>query len=673
MIGANSPNHNVVITGAPVGTSLLDPTSWTTWRTFIGSSGSPKVYGNMVETTDGKAIISYIDGTSAYIAYADTIAGVLAGTDSFGAGTELKASISYAQTSINLVQGKLRMAISYWDTGTSKLVCEYWADSDGTGADLAYVGMIATDLWSESSFEGPASGGILGHIQELTATSWVLNVPYGYYISLAGPGKWFYTLNAGSTWNIGAINSWGGPGNHLNSTGPSILKLTDTSFVAGWEASSGQRWLEYITESGATRTDDTDWGTGWDAIGGDPHSVGFCTFNGEDYMACGDGGGGYNLYRLAADTPDITNIVDYEDWEYITSIASDEVDQPTFLLTDSALILQHSKSDDLISGAGTTTIDIPLRVKRIEINRNRGMASSLTLTLDNKDGLYSPDKAGSDWYNVLFPNVGIYIEQGYGTDLIRTFTGTIDDVKMTTFPHEMVLSCRDGTKAALDKIITAVTYTSKSPEYMFSALATAAGFTSVTTDASGLVIAEKTFTLESYADAFSWLADLAGYIWYCDENGAIYFKDDTVVVGASQYTYHEGQDIVSLGYTISDKDLYAKVVVMGDGVSAETAYISAAYYNIPAAKVQYIQAPECTTEAECQAIADRAELLMRRRDRICEFVAVANPYLQIGDCITVEETSTTISEIYRITDLQFTMSPDGGFLMSITCYHYSAA
>jgi hypothetical protein len=114
-------------------------------------------------------------------------------------------------------------------------------------------------------------------------------------------------------------------------------------------------------------------------------------------------------------------------------------------------------------------------------------------------------------------------------------------------------------------------------------------------------------------------------------------------------------------------------VVIGKDVVATANYISAAYYNIPADKILWLQAGEATTLAACQAIANKAEYQMRCRDRICEFACIGNPYLQIGDIIQVTETTTTISELYRITDIQSTQSPDGGYIMQITCYHYAAA
>lgn len=101
--GANAHNHLITISGAPIGASLLDPTSWTTWRTYVGDSPT-RMYGNMTETTDGRAVIGYIESNKAYVAFASSVTGVLAGTATFGAGAEIRAA-KYGQTSLSLIDG----------------------------------------------------------------------------------------------------------------------------------------------------------------------------------------------------------------------------------------------------------------------------------------------------------------------------------------------------------------------------------------------------------------------------------------------------------------------------------------------------------------------------------------------------------------------------------------
>lgn len=327
---------------------------------------------------------------------------------------------------------------------------------------------------------------------------------------------------------------------------------------------------------------------------------------------------------------------------------------------------------------------ISLPVEAISISRNKNMASALTVSIDNKNGVWSPDGVTNP--QVLWPNSKVIIKQGYGESLVTTFTGMIDKVDMSTFPQNIKIICRDNLKRALDQTITntdvgsmhVLTYLNQTVEFIFVDLCRFAGITTGTIGETGITLAEKTFSWESYADCFSWLADISGFEYGADELGAVYFrKDEITAAPTTNYIYKEGEDIISLGYTIDDDNIYYKVAVYGKSsdadehtVFASADYSSRSYYNVLDQKIMKIDAAEADTVSKCQAIADQAVKLMSSRVRACQFEAVANPYLQVGDYIQVIESSTTISELYRVTDFSTNMTAKG-YTMSITCYHHS--
>jgi hypothetical protein len=141
------------------------------------------------------------------------------------------------------------------------------------------------------------------------------------------------------------------------------------------------------------------------------------------------------------------------------------------------------------------------------------------------------------------------------------------------------------------------------------------------------------------------------------------------------WIFSEGQDVVKLDYTIDDKDLYYSILVQGasaedeSAIEASASYISREYYNVLEQKTLIVSASQIKDLATCQTIADRNEVLMRSRPRYTEFGAVANPWLDTGDCCQVIESSTTISEIYRPLSEIITMEPDTGFIMQLGAYH----
>lgn len=695
MIGANKPSFEVTI-----GTSTIDaddPTKWSEER-LVENYG----YGNVCPTKNNGAIVSYVDGTAVKVALAYSMGGILTGTESFGTGAVIKSSVANARTSMNLIDNILYLAISFTDpTVPNVLRAELWTDETGLGTSFAKMSDISTRLHNATSYSIGTCGAVMTAVEKLGNGNLVILTPY--LVDIFGNGGFYdgqqahYSSDNGATWTNGARHWHGASSGNCTSACGAIAHISDSSFITTYRAGLNNYYIYTWTNSGALVEGQTvindggvntwtgAWGTYTPA-----YRESFFVIGDELYMRHGNYTVSDNYVRKYVGTmpPTAAGIANCDNWEIVLQYSAPS-GSTSHTVVSGIYAISSSHSGNAIYVLGITASVSGVPVKSINISRNKNMAASLELSIDNKNGEWSPDNTVHP--NVLWPNTTVTVSQGYGDNKIITFTGLIDSIEMSTFPQEIKLSCRDYLKKALDQIVTMpwgdgyshnLTYWDRTPEWIFADLCGKCGLIVVTAETTGITINEITFSWCSYADAFQQLAEMVGgYEFGCDESGQAYFRKEEITDSpTTNYTFREGEDIISLGYTIDDADISHKVAVYGQSaedengethtVFAAAEYPSRTYYNVLPQKFCKVDASELKTAAQCQAVADETVRLMSSRVRICQFSAVGVPWLQVGDYIQVIESSTTISEMYRITDLSTTMS-DSGYTMSITCYHHS--
>ncbi len=498
-----------------------------------------------------------------------------------------------------------------------------------------------------------------------------------------------YSDDNGQTWTTQCLNrSWTSPCKGPRFTNIAVFNGSLYAEFAGWDTFQNVG-VFYSHDDGAT------WG--------------FTRKSSTIWEGCFWGSDGYNYYThqpswlnnfiqlyRRPDTDDVgdgTGMFDVStNWELLRDTVPFQSGNECVWITENHWIAVVASGQ--VNGIGKVTIwgveeeVISIPIKSITVDRSKGSASQATVVLDNMGGIYAPDPEG-EWHQVIWPNNTVEICLGYGAEQQLVFTGFIDELTMSSYPAEISFTARDYSKLALDQMVQTtiggvttytITYTNRTPEYVFHDLSVKAGFGNIFTEVSGLTIEEITFSQEMYADAFQRLAELVSFEWFCDETGAVYFRRAVEPDPAATYVFREGEDIFSLDYTISDAEIYADVVVMsqdaeGNGLAAVQATNMNPYYKLPPQKTLIIQATDlAATEEQCRELAVTAANALKPKPRQVSFVVVGMPYLQIGDCLQVIESSSTISEIYRVFELTHQMSADGSpvFATTIKCYHYAA-
>ena len=689
-IGDNRPVAEVVIGGGSI-YNWLYPTD-----TIYPDSVATVKMPSFTILANGNVLYMYSYEGDLYQNTIDDIGAFIGGDDTATTrGSAILTGKDYLDACVFMApDGELYFVASYLQSGTDQLAkVEIYHSDLGDGSDWSLHSLVYSYDWSSlsSTTTSYADDWVNVTIPYFTdAGDWILAYPnYTSYSGLVSAIKTISkSLDGGVTWSIKysfeGTSTTSRLAKSINSR--NIIGFKDRVYLVGAKGygTAGKFEIYETADDGETWTvcvDSTV--TAWDAL--HPFSVYFTMASDANGLYLIDGQG--NIYYT---TSYPTNITDFIALDNTIRIDTNEA-YSLFSYSDTSNIYLMTMGRIGVEDGGLTLdtnmitkvslIKNELQAKAIQISRSKGMAGNLTIEFDNKDGILAPD--GETNPALLWPNKEVIVKQGYGTELIQTFKGLIDSISMSTFPQSITINARDKMKALLDHYVRdssfnyVVTYTAQTVEAIWQDLITKAGLTYGTVETTGITLAEKVFSWESYADAISWLDEIAGFETYCDEFGIMHFvldgRPETVTVA---YEFDEGVDIIQLGYDIDDKDLYYAVVVYGKDANDAVVYYAATlpqavYWNIPSGKVMRIDAPDADTEAKCQAIADKAIYLMQTRARQVRFSTIGIPHLQRGDFIQVTEASSTISEIYRITDIS-TSQDSSGYRMELTCYYHAA-
>jgi len=772
-VGENRPAAEVEITGVPSGKYQWETA--TDWKT---PSTTYKEYGvSVAKKANGKLIVCNSVNNTIYEAECTNVDD-LTGMDNsaYGWVSTGLSSLSHAWACVWNLDGGLYMTFS--DAGAPSEAPArqlIYKSPSGNGGDWELYSTVQSLSYS------PVSQEYASHALNLTGIPVVLDS--GRWVMVAG--KWriytvstytFFMQNAyirtsddnGITWTDRyMLSAYVSPNDYYGSVSKNI-----------WVSPAGNLYACYVvgiagapfkllksTDNGTTWTKvwevnayDEFWNVAYYFTVADNKLGGFILLVGAlNSGTCK----AYNFADPDTDCTAYTLIRDLPDWgSFVTG-----GDNSCAVAIDNKLIYTRKYA---VLGISAETYR--LQVKSVDVDMTKGAASQATVVIDNKNGVYSPDKEG-EWQEVIWPNTVVTVKLGYGLTQQEVFKGLIDTITMKAGPpQEIEFTCRDYLKLALDQLVRAwwvdhyaytVEYQGQTAEYIFRDLAIKAGWQDedVFTGISGITIESITFTHESYADAFQRLCELCGFEYYCDESGKLYFyyatdrqpaitaaptvltgtaytaiavipaghpmSDNSVIVtnsdGTVTYTkdidytvrlggstgnaaicrtagstipsgatvlvscvyaawvFREGEDIFSLDYTISDQDVYDHIIVISqdaDGVFCRGDVDGAAadYYNILGGKVLIVEAGDlASSNAQCLSIAERTDAASLTKVRQASFSAVGNPYIQVGDCIQVIESSSTISEIYRVFSLRHIMSATDGFRTELQTYHYGYA
>ncbi len=178
----------------------------------------------------------------------------------------------------------------------------------------------------------------------------------------------------------------------------------------------------------------------------------------------------------------------------------------------------------------------------------------------------------------------------------------------------------------------------------------------------------------TYMEAIREVCNFTGFKFYIDEDGKAHFTARYSAVPSS-YTFSEGEDIFDITLNLSNSNAYGRVRSVGNGVEATQVALSSGVRfdgsRVQMDKTQFIENIYLEEETQVAKAALEAFKEQARRYITVSFTVVGNPYVQMGDKVTVIEHTTTISEVYHINAISHNFS-GGIYTTYIQAYHISA-
>lgn len=774
MVGTNRPTTEVQIAGQPSG-----ETDFTDLPVYTDTSRLNHVItyfcGNGVADRFSVSNFVWDSNNVEYCVIADTASGFLMkGTMSANENylsmnnpittlSSLGINIATDLTNVNkqkvllqkMSDGSVLMFVyEAMIVNTRGMTVSCYKSSSGDGDDFVFLSTVSTETTGTYVMNGQGLQDTFVTKDGTILVSICTPIPWDATYRFTGP-RVCRSTDGGLTWTMVLNVKTGGYGYHGQ-----IAQLLDGTILFPYVEGSARGYFYYSANDGATwtREEATTWESGINldfpiGLFAGVDQVFATSLTEEAKYAANDT---YSVVKLLANWTDITGTWpgSVTDWCKIYPNYRNRM-----VVQFSALDLSYTS----ILGLEPSTPE-EVRVKNVEVDMSKGMATQAIVTLDNKGGMYSPDPAGN-WYHLIWPNNTVTVKLGYGSTLQQVFTGLIDQVVMNANPAEIQFVARDMSKKTIDQTVNmiyngtkvySIEYQWQNLEDIFYDLAIRAGWTAdkIITETSNINVEEIRFSHESWADAMQRLCELGGFETYVDYVGNIYFVhatdrspavtdweltftaydtkyqlqhipgvnpivENSIVLhyGTTIYTkdvdysyddadgtitalstgsiplnqtnaisyvyaawvYTEGEDLITLGYSITDEDIYSKIIVISQDSSdppvfcrGDEDFEGVRYYNVLADKVMIVSATDVASTADqCATLAKRTGAASLTKARIANFEVVGNPYLQVGDCIQVIETSSTISEIYRITDISLRLdAASGSFKNNITAYHY---
>lgn len=332
----------------------------------------------------------------------------------------------------------------------------------------------------------------------------------------------------------------------------------------------------------------------------------------------------------------------------------------------------------------TTPVRFEKDIFNIDIDKRWNMAADeLELDINNINGQYSPDYStkklfdgvnklpASGYSQVLVPFSKVEIDLGYGNQLVRAFTGQLQEIDIKEIPPSISLSAKNEFRKLLKPIdpmwSRKLIYEDKRALEIILDLCQRAGIENLVFDIDEVegfdyTINKAEFELGTfYRDAIDTILETMAHRVYADRLGVIRMSklEAYTQKDIEHWEFNDYIDLSQGGYKIDSSIIRNRIIVQAKNSwkAYEDPYLID-YCNgerIPMG----IEVPWAETDEQKKMVANNFFIQMRRKLRRITIATIGNPTMDTGDLARLKLLTSTANSKYMIVGIRSSFSSSG--------------
>ena len=334
----------------------------------------------------------------------------------------------------------------------------------------------------------------------------------------------------------------------------------------------------------------------------------------------------------------------------------------------------------------STPVRFEKDINNIDIDRRWNMsADELLVSINNVNGIYSPDYSTkksfsgvdklypSGYGQAIMPYNKVEMDLGYGDELVRIFTGQIQEVDIQEKFPTINISAKNELRKLLKPIdpiwSRSLKYENKRALEILLDLCQRAGIENVIVDIDEIdnydyAIEKAIFELGIfYKDAMDTILETMGHRIFADRLGNVRIQklEAYTQKDVEHWIFDDYIDLSQGSYKFDSSIIRNRIIVQSK--TTWKAYEDPFLINMANGEKlpMGVEVPWAETDEQKKRVADYYFIQMRRKLRRLTIATIGNPTMDTGDLARLKMLTSTANDKYMITGISSSFSDMGYF------------